>query len=199
MTKPRIAQVVLCLLAGVALLWAAPVSTAAPQQQASATVTIYYDDSQAAEYTGLVDEAAAVWNNSLENVEFVEGSGGVSVFTQDDGPAPGWASCFGCTSGTIGLSRNKIDESGAGELRVIVHEFGHILSLQHPPDIGNCDKVMAGGRCDNPQPNTEEVAAVEQYWQNGAAADARRSGEAPDETGVFDAPARSASAPTGYR
>lgn len=32
MTKPRIAQVVLCLLAGVALLWAAPVSTAAPQQ-----------------------------------------------------------------------------------------------------------------------------------------------------------------------
>lgn len=50
---------------------------------------------------------------------------------------------------------------------------------------------MAGGRCDNPQPNAEEIAAVEQYWQNGAATDARPPGEAPDETGVLDAPARS--------
>lgn len=87
--------------------------------------------------------------------------------TAQNGSAPGTASCVGCTRGQIYFYRNQIQQSGAGPLRVVVHEFGHILSLQHPPDIGNCDKVMAGGRCENPYPSAEESAAVERFWARG--------------------------------
>lgn len=168
------------------VLVGAPSAAAAPQQVAART--IYYDKSGAAELSSLVDQAAGVWNARVSNVRLVEGSGGISVSTEDNGPAPGQASCTGCTSGWIGLYRNPIQQSGAGTLRVIVHEFGHILSLSHPPDIGNCDKVMAGGPCENPYPNANESAAVDRFWGGGRIQ--TRPGPHPaDEREVFGAPA----------
>ncbi|GLZ36835.1 snapalysin family zinc-dependent metalloprotease [Actinokineospora sp. NBRC 105648] len=166
---------------------AAPGASAAPATQ-QAVRTISYDSSRAAELAPLVDQAAQVWNSGVTNVRLVKGTGGVTVSTAQNGSAPGVASCVGCTRGSITLYRNQIKSSGAGTLRVIVHEFGHILSLNHPQDIGNCDKVMAGGRCDNPQPNAAERAAVDRFWQ-GRLSIAVEPGGRPDERGVFNVPA----------
>ncbi|MEU5692111.1 snapalysin family zinc-dependent metalloprotease [Actinosynnema sp. NPDC020468] len=165
---------------------AAPTAIAAPAQ---AVRTIYYDSSRAAELAPQVDQAAQIWNNGVTSVRLVKGSGGVTVTTAQNGSAPGTASCVGCTRGQIYFYRNQITQSGAGTLRVIVHEFGHILSLNHPSDIGNCDKVMAGGRCDNPNPNAAERAAVQRFWSSPA-----RTGttNGPDERGVHEAPAKAA-------
>ncbi|QXJ23775.1 snapalysin family zinc-dependent metalloprotease [Actinomadura graeca] len=159
---------VAAVLGGVAaLVLAGATGAAAAPQRAPAQTTIYYDASQAAELTAQVDEAAEIWNTRVTNVRLVKGQAGITVTTAQNGSAPGTASCVGCTRGQIYFYRNQIKSSGAAPLRVIVHEFGHILSLEHPPDIGNCDKVMAGGRCDNPYPNADERAAVDRFWGRG--------------------------------
>jgi len=169
------------------VLVGAPSAAAAPQQVA--VRTIYYDGSGAAELSSLVDQASQIWNNGVSNVRLVEGPGGISVRTENNGPAPGQASCIGCTRGWISLYRNQIQQSGAGTLRVIVHEFGHILGLEHPWDIGNCDKVMAGGRCQNPYPNADERAAVDRVWGGGGRVQARPGPHPADESETLGAPA----------
>ncbi|MBW4718062.1 snapalysin family zinc-dependent metalloprotease [Saccharothrix obliqua] len=170
-------------LAAIALV-GTPTATAEPRQ---AVRTIYYDASRAAELAPLVDQAAQIWNTGVTSVRLAKGTGGVSVSTAQNGPAPGMASCVGCTRGTITFYRNQITQSGAGPLRVVVHEFGHILGLNHPSDIGNCDKVMAGGRCDNAQPNAQELAAVQRFWSRGFAGVVPGGGV--DDSRIFDVPA----------
>ncbi|WP_170211887.1 snapalysin family zinc-dependent metalloprotease [Saccharothrix australiensis] len=171
------------VLAAIALVGAPTAASALPREDAART--IYYNSGRAAELAPLVDQAAEIWNSGVTTVRLVKGSGGITVVTSENGSAPGTASCVGCTRGTINFYRNQIKQSGAGPLRVVVHEFGHILGLNHPPDIGNCDKVMAGGRCDNAQPNAQELAAVERFW---AGRPAPVAGPV-DERGVFGAPA----------
>jgi len=178
-------RIVAALIAGATAvgLVGAPAATARPRAEA-AVRTIYYEASRAAELAPLVDEAAQVWNSGVTAVRLVKGAGGISAVTAQNGPAPGTASCVGCTRGTITFYRNQIKQSGAGTLRVVVHEFGHVLGLNHPQDIGNCDKVMAGGRCDNAQPNAQERAAVDRFWSRRPASPA---GPAPDDSAVFSA------------
>ncbi|WP_165975466.1 snapalysin family zinc-dependent metalloprotease [Actinomadura rubrisoli] len=176
------------VLGGIAalVLVGAPSATAAPQPVA--VRTIYYDASKAAELSPLVDQAAEIWNTRVTSVKLVAGQGGISVTTAQNGSAPGTASCVGCTRGQIYFYRNQIKSSGAGPLRVVVHEFGHILSLQHPSDIGNCDKVMAGGRCENPYPNADESAAVQRFWA-GSRLRAEPGPLPADESETLGAPA----------
>ncbi|MGH3243009.1 MAG: snapalysin family zinc-dependent metalloprotease [Spirillospora sp.] len=162
-------------------------ATAVPARAAVQT-TIYYDATGAAELAPLVDQAAEIWNTRVTSVRLVKGQAGIRVTTAQNGSAPGTASCVGCTRGQIYFYRNQIQQSGAGPLRVVVHEFGHILSLQHPPDIGNCDKVMAGGRCENPNPSAEESAAVERFWARGWRP-AKPGPHPADESEVLGSPA----------
>ncbi|MFI0372773.1 snapalysin family zinc-dependent metalloprotease [Actinomadura sp. 1N219] len=169
------------------VLVGAPSAAAAPRRTAAQT-TIYYDSTRAAELAPLVDEAAEIWNTRVTSVKLVKGPAGITVTTAQNGSAPGTASCVGCTRGQIYFYRNQIQSSGAAPLRVIVHEFGHILSLQHPPDIGNCDKVMAGGRCENAIPSAEEIAAVERFWARGQRP-AKPAPHPAEEREIFGAPA----------
>ncbi|WP_165964485.1 snapalysin family zinc-dependent metalloprotease [Actinomadura sp. KC216] len=167
----------------------APSATAAPAApQRAAVQTIYYDSTRAAELAPQVDEAVEIWNTRVTSVKLVKGPGGITVTTAQNGSAPGTASCLGCTRGQIYFYRNQIQQSGAAPLRVIVHEFGHILSLPHPPDIGNCDKVMAGGRCQNAIPSADEVAAVQRFWARGWRP-AKPGPNPADEREVLGAPA----------
>ncbi|WP_169809261.1 snapalysin family zinc-dependent metalloprotease [Actinomadura chibensis] len=188
MSPPRF---IVAMLAGVAalVLTGTPSASAVPAAPAPAAVrTIYYDASRAAELSSLVDQAADIWNTRVTSVRLEKGQAGISVSTAQNGPAPGMASCVGCTRGQITFYRNQIQQSGAGPLRVVVHEFGHILSLEHPPDIGNCDKVMAGGRCDNPYPNADEVAAVQRFW-SGVRRPVRPAPGHAEERSTLGAPA----------
>ncbi|MBB5953723.1 snapalysin [Saccharothrix tamanrassetensis] len=181
------AKIVMAIAGSVAafVLVGMPTATAVSQQD-SAVRTIYYDSSRSAELAPLVDEAAQIWNSGVTSVRLEKGTAGITVITSQSGSAPGTASCVGCTRGTINFYRNQIKQSGAGTLRVIVHEFGHILGLRHPQDIGNCDKVMAGGRCENSRPNTQELAAVQRFWGGSRVAP---EGGHVDERGIFDVPA----------
>ncbi|WP_394620084.1 snapalysin family zinc-dependent metalloprotease [Lentzea sp. JNUCC 0626] len=173
------------------VLLAAPVAAAAPPPARQAlAVTIYYSTGSAAEMADEADQAAAIWNAGVTNMRLVRGTGGINVVTRNSGPAPGEASCIGCTRGTIWMYRNQITSSGASALRVMVHEFGHILSLNHPSDIGNCSKVMAGGRCTNPQPSAAEFSAVQRYWARFPAFEpglGTESGRVLDEARVLSA------------
>ncbi|SES25999.1 snapalysin family zinc-dependent metalloprotease [Actinokineospora terrae] len=180
MSRSRFLAAVLGVFAVVALA-APPAATAAPQQ--ALVRTIYYDSSRAAELASTVDQAVQIWNAGVTSVKLVRGTGGITITTAQNGSAPGTASCVGCTRGQIYFYRNQITSSGASSLRVVVHEFGHILSLNHPSDIGNCAKVMAGGRCSNAQPSTAELAAVQRFWTGRVAAPA----PAPFEGAVFAA------------
>ncbi|TYK43130.1 snapalysin family zinc-dependent metalloprotease [Actinomadura decatromicini] len=185
MSPPRF---IVAMLAGVAALVLTGTPSASAVSPPAAVRTIYYDSSRAAELSSLVDQAADIWNTRVTSVKLEKGQAGISVSTAQNGPAPGMASCVGCTRGTITFYRNQIQQSGAGPLRVVVHELGHILSLEHPPDIGNCDKVMAGGRCDNPYPNADEVAAVQRFW-SGVLRPARPAPRHADERSTLGAPA----------
>ncbi|MEV0679021.1 snapalysin family zinc-dependent metalloprotease [Actinosynnema sp. NPDC050436] len=186
MFRAKLVAAIVGAIASVTLV-GTPTAAATGEAQPSAVRTIYYDSSRAAELAPLVDQAAQIWNAGVTSVKLVKGAGGISASTAQNGAAPGMASCVGCTRGTITFYRNQIRSSGAAPLRVVVHEFGHILGLNHPQDIGNCDKVMAGGRCDNAQPNAQELAAVQRFWASRGLAPA--PGAQPDESTVFDAPA----------
>ncbi|MBM7770673.1 snapalysin [Actinokineospora baliensis] len=174
MSRTRLFAAVLGALA-VFTLAAPPAATAAAPQ--ALVRTIYYDPSRAAELATTVEDAVKIWNAGVTSVKLVRGTGGITITTAQNGSAPGTASCVGCTRGQIYFYRNQITSSGASSLRVVVHEFGHILSLNHPSDIGNCAKVMAGGRCQNAQPSTAELAAVQRFWTSRVAA----PGPAPHE------------------
>ncbi|WP_018685471.1 snapalysin family zinc-dependent metalloprotease [Actinokineospora enzanensis] len=163
MSRTRVLAALVGILAAFALVSPAVASTTLVR-------TIYYDSSRAAELADEVDQAAQIWNAGVTSVKLVKGPGGVTVTTAQSGSAPGTSSCVGCTRGQIYFYRNQITSSGAAPLRVVVHEFGHILSLNHPSDIGNCAKVMAGGRCQNAQPSAAELAAVQRFWTGRVAA-----------------------------
>ncbi|MEU4806480.1 snapalysin family zinc-dependent metalloprotease [Actinosynnema sp. NPDC023587] len=180
------AKWVAAIVGVVALVGAPTAVSASPDAPRAAVRTIYYESGRAAELAPLVDQAAQIWNSGVSSVKLAKGAGGITVSTAQNGAAPGTASCVGCTRGAITFYRNQIKSSGAGPLRVVVHEFGHVLGLNHPQDIGNCDKVMAGGRCDNAQPNAQELAAVQRFWARARIAG---SGHQPDDSTIFDAPA----------
>lgn len=154
------------LLTAFGVVAALVLSTSTSVAAATELRTIYYQAAQPGSLGAQIDESVAIWNTVLKNVQLAKGSGGIAVSVYaGSGPAPGVASCLGCTSGTIRIYPTMAEQYRAGIVRVIVHEFGHILSLNHPSDIGNCAKVMAGGACDNPQPAAEEIAAVDRFWQ----------------------------------
>ncbi|GGK08099.1 hypothetical protein GCM10010123_42570 [Pilimelia anulata] len=187
MLRRKLASTALCALAALALTTGTSVAATAEPARAEAK-TINYQTAQPGNLAAQIDESVAIWNKVLKNVQFAKGSGGISVSVYDGtGPAPGTASCVGCTSGVIKIYPRKAEEYKAGIVRVIVHEFGHILSLNHPSDIGNCDKVMAGGACDNPQPSADEIAAVDRFWNRPVLP---APGAPADDSAIFGTPAR---------
>ncbi|MFI0366835.1 snapalysin family zinc-dependent metalloprotease [Actinomadura sp. 1N219] len=156
------------LLLGLAFLTGTGVSaSAAPGAQSGNVRTIRYDTSQAAEFKAAWDEGAKIWNEHLDNVEFVPGSPADVRILADDG----WprAQPQGLGRGTVWMGRQATNE-GHYEIRIASHELGHILGL---PDrrTGLCTDLMsgasAGTTCKNPNPNAAEIAEVERNFQNG--------------------------------
>ena len=129
----------------------------------SAAVVVTYDASGSAEFADAVEKGAAVWNESVRNVELKAASGGAAdvTVTADDGWPRTESPALG--KGTVYMGRQAVDE-GHDVVRIASHEFGHILGL---PDRkpGPCSSLMsgasAGPSCKNPNPNEEEKAEVE--------------------------------------
>ncbi|MEU0845059.1 snapalysin family zinc-dependent metalloprotease [Streptomyces sp. NPDC005962] len=149
-------------LAGGQAVAAPAAAAAAPTTTAARVVT--YDAGGAAEFKDAVTKGAAVWNQSVKNVQLKPVASGQRAnlrIVADNG----WprASVTALGSGTIYFGRQAVDE-GHNTIRIASHEMGHILGL---PDVkpGPCSSLMsgasAGTSCTNANPNAAEKSEVE--------------------------------------
>ena len=172
-------------LVGVAALTFAvtviPAANAAPAavpgvSQRLAPTTLYYDDSQAAEFRSAVVAGAGSWNSTVSNVRLVEATGGRRADIRVIAFA-GWPQSTlgpvrpGGRQGTVYFGREAVNE-GYDTVRIAAHELGHSLGL---PDAkpGPCSSLMSGSTggvsCTNATPNAAEKARVQANYASAAA------------------------------
>ena len=151
-------------LAGVQVAGAAPAS-AAPR-------VLYYDASQAQEFIAVVNQGAQIWNSRATNVRLQPVPAGrtpnIRVYA-DNGWPRAYTTSLG--NGRWYMGRQAVNQ-GYYQPRIAAHEFGHLLGL---PDrrTGLCSDLMSGSSapvsCTNPNPNAQEVAAVNANFRTAAA------------------------------
>jgi snapalysin len=167
---------------------AVPAANAAPAaapgaSQGLAPITLYYDDSQAAEFRSAVVAGAGSWNSSVSNVRLVEATGGqradIRVIAFDGWPQSTLGPVrSGGRQGTVYFGREAVNE-GYNTVRIAAHELGHSLGL---PDAkpGPCSSLMSGSTggvsCTNATPNASERARVQSNYASGAVAQNAFSG-----------------------
>ncbi|MGR3935084.1 snapalysin family zinc-dependent metalloprotease [Streptomyces sp. BRA346] len=164
MTSSRLVRALPVAIAAVlALAGGQAVAAPAPAPDAAARV-VTYDASGAAEFKDAVTKGAAVWNQSVKNVQLKPVTSGQRAnlrVVADNGWPRAQVTALG--SGTIYFGRQAVDE-GHNTVRIASHEMGHILGL---PDVkpGPCSSLMsgasAGTSCTNASPNAAEKAEVE--------------------------------------
>ncbi|MFI9587082.1 snapalysin family zinc-dependent metalloprotease [Streptomyces sp. NPDC052236] len=154
-------------------------ATSAPEpaaaKNASATVTLYYDDSRAGGWEAAITAGVSSWNSNVDNVKLVEAAPGARAEIQIVASS-GWPQA---TLGPVrpgGQVRVELGSQavtqGHDKTRIAAHEIGHSLGL---PDTkpGPCSQLMsgssAGTSCKNAVPNAAEQARVESAYTNGSA------------------------------
>ncbi|MGW0810145.1 snapalysin family zinc-dependent metalloprotease [Nonomuraea sp. NPDC002799] len=132
----------------------------APAQAAALVTVLRYDPSRAAEFVGVVNQAAQIWNSSVTNVRLVQGTPAHFVVYADNGWPRALPTSLG--RGTVWMGRQATSQ-GYNPLRIATHEIGHILGL---PDrrTGRCTDLMSGSSapvsCTNANPSSAERAEV---------------------------------------
>ncbi len=166
--------------AAMLLLVGAPVAGAVTDEAAEARI-VTYDASQAEEFRSAIDDAAATWNEQVQNVKLEKATGGNADLTvlADDGWPRARTESLGV--GTVWMGRQAVNE-GHHVPRIATHEIGHIFGL---PDerTGICEELMsgasAGTECQNDLPNDVEKSEVEQNFAEGVVIEPRLYTEAP--------------------
>ena len=164
---------------------------AAPGYGTLATVTIYYDDSQAAQYRSAITAGVQIWNSSVTNVRLVRATSGrraeIQIIADSGWPRATLGPVRPGGRGTVWFGREAVDD-GYNTTRIAAHELGHSLGL---PDRkpGPCSSLMSGSTggvsCTNATPNASERAAVQANYASAVAARGSGSGAG---TVVVDAP-----------
>lgn len=165
-------------IAAAVTLAAAPTASAtsspapAAAKDASATVTLHYDNSRAAGWEAAIAAGVASWNANVDNVRLVEAAPGTRAEIQIVATS-GWPQA---TLGPVrpgGQARVELGSQavtqGYDKTRIAAHEIGHNLGL---PDTkpGPCSQLMsgssAGTSCKNAVPNATEQSRVESAYAN---------------------------------
>ncbi|MFJ6614803.1 snapalysin family zinc-dependent metalloprotease [Streptomyces sp. NPDC091289] len=154
---------------------AAPAPDPAATENASAVVTLRYDDSRAGGWEAAIAAGVASWNANVDNVELVEAAPGTPAEIQIVATS-GWPQA---TLGPVrpgGQARVELGSQavteGHDKTRIAAHELGHSLGL---PDTkpGPCAQLMsgssAGTSCTNAVPDAAEQARVESAYAGGFA------------------------------
>ncbi|MFJ4692217.1 snapalysin family zinc-dependent metalloprotease [Streptomyces sp. NPDC088766] len=153
-------------LTAAATLFAGPAHAhaQAPAGQPLAARVVTYDAGASAEFRAAVDRGAAIWNESVDNVELRPVASGQRAnirILADNGWPRALTTSLG--NGTVYIGRQAVNQ-GYDTVRISAHELGHILGL---PDRkpGPCTSLMSGSSagvaCTNPYPNAAEKAEVE--------------------------------------
>jgi snapalysin len=160
--------------AGNAAFFDAVLKSVAKKQAANpslASVTVYYNASQAPTFRSQISSSTSIWNSSVSNVKLQATTGSADFTYREGNDSRGsFASTNGHGRGYIFLdyAQNRQYDS----VRVTAHETGHVLGL---PDhySGPCSELMSGGgpgtSCTNRYPNATERSRVNQLWVNGLA------------------------------
>ncbi|NKY98889.1 snapalysin family zinc-dependent metalloprotease [Nocardiopsis alborubida] len=172
----RVLMPVLIALSALALtlVGTAP-ATAAPAEQTQPLrqTVLYYDASQAAEYTSAVASAVRVWNSSVSNVRLEPASTGrraeIRVIADDGWPRAHLGPVRPGGQVTVWMGRQGTAQ-GYDAVRIAAHELGHSLGL---PDAkpGPCSSLMSGSTggvdCTSVHPNASERSRVEANYGSG--------------------------------
>ncbi|MFI0982502.1 snapalysin [Streptomyces sp. NPDC021093] len=132
-------------------------------------VTVRYNASAAPTFRSQIASSTQIWNSSVSNVKLQETTSGANFTYREGNDSRGsYASTDGHGRGYIFLDYRQNQQYNS--TRVTAHETGHVLGL---PDhySGPCSELMSGGgpgtSCQNPNPNAQERARVNQLWANG--------------------------------
>ncbi|MFF0204362.1 snapalysin family zinc-dependent metalloprotease [Streptomyces sp. NPDC005017] len=152
------------LAAGLSTAGQAHAAPAEADARPLAARVVTYDASASAEFRAAVDRGAAIWNESVDNVELRPVAAGqranIRVLADNGWPR---ALTTSLGNGTVYIGRQAVGQ-GYNTVRISSHELGHILGL---PDRkpGPCSSLMSGSSagvpCTNPYPDAAERAQVE--------------------------------------
>ena len=137
-------------------------------------------------HTDAARKAIDIWNRAVPSIRFVEQTTPATLRVEEIETAEGNQSRVNPDG--LGRGRVYIDVTDAKKFsptRILVHELGHILSLEDlPRDV--CSKVMSGALpgpdCMNDQPDAEESAAVAAFFANHEVGDPLPDRTVPEET-----------------
>ncbi|MER7335815.1 snapalysin family zinc-dependent metalloprotease [Micromonospora sp. NPDC000119] len=159
-----------------AVLAATGMQIATGASASAAVRTVYYDASRAGEFRTNFDQAAAIWNSQVGNVQLVARTpGNVTIYVDSGWPR---AQVTGLGSGRIWMGWTAVNQ-GYDRTRIASHELGHILGL---PDrrTGLCSDLMSGSSapvsCRNAYPSSTEASRVDSLFAGGLAASAVPTG-----------------------
>ena len=137
--------------------------------------------------TDAAREAIAIWNREVPSLRFVEMSAPATLRVVEIETPEGSQSRVDPDGLGRGVAYVDVPDAALyGATRVLVHELGHLLSLDDLRGVTDCSKVMAlpVPDCTNVTPHADESAAVAEFFECHELGDTMPGWELPGEEPV---------------
>lgn len=129
---------------------------------------VYYNSQGAPSYTGVIDQAAGIWNGSLKNVRMVKTSGPADVYYSEGNFGANGSTTTWTTAGHGTVAIDYTQTAQNSPLRVVTHETGHVIGDLADNYSGPCSDLMSGGgpgpSCTNATPSPAEAALADSRY-----------------------------------